>query len=388
CFNNFLGSVAKIICGQNGQARFCKNFLSKFDVRPFETDNQRHAEGDFLRRSDNALGNHIAAHDAAEDVDEDAFDILILQDDLEGLRDLLARGAAANVEEVCRLAAVQLDDIHRRHGETCAVHHAADIAIELDVAEIVLRRFPLGRILFVPIAQLGNILVPVKRVVIEVHLRIQRDHIAATGHDQRVDFNKARVCIDNGVVKRHDELDRGIDLLAFEAEAEGYPARMERHNAGRRINAYHEDFFRCLFGDFLDVHSAFGGGHEGHAILGAVDDRAKIEFTGDIAPFLDIDALDFLAFRTGLMRHELHADHGFCRIGYRVEGLDDLDAAALAATACMDLRLDDPDRATQPLRDAFCLIGRIGYSPSRYGHAVFREQAFRLIFMNIHRFPF
>ena len=55
------------------------------------------------------------------------------------------RGAAADIEEVGRLAAIELDDVHRRHGEARAIDHAADLAIELDVGEVVLRGFDLRR---------------------------------------------------------------------------------------------------------------------------------------------------------------------------------------------------------------------------------------------------
>ena len=53
------------------------------------------------------------------------------------------RRAAADVEEVGRLAAVELDDVHRRHREAGAVDHAADVAVERDVVQVVFRRFDL-----------------------------------------------------------------------------------------------------------------------------------------------------------------------------------------------------------------------------------------------------
>src|SRR3546814_2466580 len=83
--------------------------------------------------------------DAAEDVDENALHGRIAQDDLERRRHLLLGSAAAHVEEVGREGAVQLDDVHRRHGEARAVHHAADIPVELDIGEIVLGGFDLHR---------------------------------------------------------------------------------------------------------------------------------------------------------------------------------------------------------------------------------------------------
>ena len=44
----------------------------------------------------------------------------------------LGAGAAADIQEVGRLAAKQLDDIHGGHRQPGAVDHAADIAIQLD----------------------------------------------------------------------------------------------------------------------------------------------------------------------------------------------------------------------------------------------------------------
>ena len=62
-------------------------------------------------------------------------------DDLEGLGDLFLGRPAAHVEEIGRLGAIELDDVHRRHREARAIDHAADLAIQRDVVEVVFRRF-------------------------------------------------------------------------------------------------------------------------------------------------------------------------------------------------------------------------------------------------------
>ena len=67
-----------------------------------------------------------------------AFTLSDRQNDLERLGDPFLRRAAADVEEVRGLAAVQLDDVHRRHREAGAVDQAADVAVERDVVEVVL----------------------------------------------------------------------------------------------------------------------------------------------------------------------------------------------------------------------------------------------------------
>src|SRR3546814_20857455 len=71
------------------------------------------------------------------DVDEDTLDRRVLQDDLERRGDLFLVGAAADVQEIGREGAVQLDDVHRRHREPGAIDHAADVAVELDIGKVI-----------------------------------------------------------------------------------------------------------------------------------------------------------------------------------------------------------------------------------------------------------
>src|SRR5690606_33613895 len=133
---DLLGGVVEIVGGLDGQAAFVQDLLAQLGVRAFQTDDQRHLQAHFLHRRDNAFGDDVALHDAAEDVDQDALDGRVGGDDLEGRRDLVLAGAAADVTEVGRLFAVQLDDVHGRHGEARAVDHAADVAVEGDVGQV------------------------------------------------------------------------------------------------------------------------------------------------------------------------------------------------------------------------------------------------------------
>ena len=127
------------------------------------------------------------------------------EDDLEGGGDALLGGAAADIEEIGRRAAIELDDVHRRHREPGAVHHAADVAVELDVVEIVLAGLELGRVLLVLVAQLRDVLVAEQRVVVEVHLGVERDHVAGAGDDQRIDLDMRGIEFDEGAVERRQE---------------------------------------------------------------------------------------------------------------------------------------------------------------------------------------
>ena len=97
---------------------------------------------------------------------------------LERRGDPLLGGAAADVEEVRGLAAVELDDVHGRHGEPGAVDHAGDVAVELDVVELVPAGLDLVRVLLVEVPQLGDLGLAVERVAVEVHLGVERDQLA------------------------------------------------------------------------------------------------------------------------------------------------------------------------------------------------------------------
>ena len=168
-----------------------------------------------------------------------------------------------------------------------------------------------------------------KRIVIKIHFRVQRDNITASGDDERIDFNKTSVGVDDGPIQRHDEFNSCTYLLAFKTKSERNLSCMERHDTGRWVNADHQDFFRCFRCHFFNFHSAFSRRHEGYAILCAINNRSQVKFPCNIAAFFNIDALDFLAFRSGLMRYKLHPDHGFCGRQYFFSGFDDLYASTV-----------------------------------------------------------
>ena len=83
-------------------------------VRAVEADHDRRPQVDAAHRLDDALGDLLAAGDAAEDVDEDGLHVLVEVDHLERPGHHVGVGAAADVEEVGRRAADLVDDVERR----------------------------------------------------------------------------------------------------------------------------------------------------------------------------------------------------------------------------------------------------------------------------------
>ncbi len=163
-------------------------------------------DGHLARSRHDAFGDDVATHDAAEDVDQDALHRRVGEDDLERRLHLFLGGAAADVEEVGGLRAIELDDVHGRHGEAGAVDHAADRAVELDVRQLVLRRLELHRIFFGLVAQRDDVGMAEQRVAVEVHLGVEADQLAVLRHHQRVDLEQAHVLVEDQLVEALDHL--------------------------------------------------------------------------------------------------------------------------------------------------------------------------------------
>ena len=266
-------------------------------------------------------------------------------------------------------------------------------AVELDVVELVARGLELHGIFLVLIAQLSHVLVAEQGVVVEVHLGVERDHLAAAGHHQRVDFDDAGVELGEGPVHGGDELDAGADLLAFEAEAEGDLAAVVGHDAGRRVDRHLENFLRRGGGDLLDIHAALARGHDGDPAGRAVDQHAEVELARDVAAVLDVKALDLLAARAGLLGDQHMAEH-LAGVGFDfVEGPAQAHAAGAlgivleapgATAAGMDLGFDHPDRSAQVAGGVLGFLRGESDPAAWGGDTELRQQALGLIFVNVH----
>src|ERR1700722_20693390 len=124
--HDLVGRVVEVVRRNHVEAGVPEDFLAEVDVCALEAHDQRNLETDLLHRGDNTLGNDVAAHDSTENVDENAFHVRIGSDDFERCGDFVLGGAPANVEKVRRTFPIELDDVHRRHGEAGPVNHAAN----------------------------------------------------------------------------------------------------------------------------------------------------------------------------------------------------------------------------------------------------------------------
>src|SRR5262249_31321102 len=182
-----------------------EHFACLVRIRALEPHYHRNLYPHLLHRVDDTIGNEVAAHDAAEDVDQHRAHPAVGKDQFERRCHTLAGGTAADIEKVGGLAAVQLDQVHGCHGESRTVHHAGDIAVERYVVEIVLGGPALHRIFLAGIAQLRELRMTEQGVVVDVDLRIERHEHPLARHDEWIDLDEAQVLLQVELVERCGE---------------------------------------------------------------------------------------------------------------------------------------------------------------------------------------
>ena len=174
-------------------------------VRAVEPDDDRQLERHLAERLEDPARDLVAARDPAEDVEEDRLHLRVARDHRERVDDALRVAAAAEVAEVRGPAAREGDDVDGRHRQPGAVAEHADLAVELDVRDVLLAGERLERVGGVEVAHLGDVGMAVERVVVDRELRVERLHLAVGRDDQRVDLAEHRVEADERVVELPDD---------------------------------------------------------------------------------------------------------------------------------------------------------------------------------------
>src|SRR5262245_38343959 len=382
--DGLLSRVLHSVGDDEVQSGFFQHLLPLFDVCSFQPDDDRFGDFQVAGRLDHAARDHVAPDDAAENVDQDGLHVRVGQQYAEGVLDALLRCAAADVEEVGRLAPGQLDDVHRRHRQPGAVDHAGDIAVELDVVEVVFGGFDLERRFFVEVAQLSVFFVAVERVVVEIDLRVQRVKLAVFGQQEGVDLEERGVHFDERPIEREHELRGLADQLRRQAQPEHQIARLERLHADGRRDVFLQNLFGGLGRDLLDVHAAGGRGHEDQLRDRAIEQHSQIELLFDFQTLFDEQRAHGAAFGTGLMRDQIHSDHLFGQVVNVFHRAREFDAASLAAPASMDLRFDD-HRQPQFLGGLLSLGDRTRDPAARDLDVETAQQFLTLILVNLHK---
>jgi hypothetical protein len=106
--HHFFCGVVHPFSGDDSDARLSQYAPAFFDVGALKPCHDRNRNAKVLCRRDHTIRYHIAADNAAKDIDQDRLYVLVGKQDLERLLNTLLRGSAPDIQEVCRLAARQL----------------------------------------------------------------------------------------------------------------------------------------------------------------------------------------------------------------------------------------------------------------------------------------
>ena len=172
------------------QPRCEENLPPLFRIGALEANDHGQGDADLFRGLDHAIGDPFTPHDASENIDKNAFDFSVLEEDAKPGRHGLFGGASAHVQKVGGFRAGQLDHVHRGHGQPRAVHHAPDIPVQFHVIEIIGTRFDFKRLFLVQVTKRLHVLMLVQRVVVEGDLPVECDELFVRGNHQRIDLDQ------------------------------------------------------------------------------------------------------------------------------------------------------------------------------------------------------
>jgi hypothetical protein len=143
------------------------------------------------------------------------------------------------------------------------------------------------------------------------------------------------------------------------------------------------DRFRIARRNLFDFHTAFGACHHHGFSQGAVDEHREVEFPFNPHLLFNQHLAHLLTFRSGLVRNKLHTKNLAGYLLGVLDGVGELDATALAASAGMDLRLYD-NLSAQLLSDLPGLLRRRSHTAVGHRHPELSEHILSLILVDLH----
>ncbi len=186
-----------------------------------------------------------------------------------------------------------------------------------------------------------------QRVGVKVQFAIQSHDAAVTGENEGIDFGERGVGFPEGFVQTLQHGARLRNGGFGHTDLAGGVICFGVFEASGGVDEDFVNFFGGVRGNFFNVHAAFAGGHEHHALGGAIDHHADIQLFFNVRALFDEQAPHLLTLGAGLVGFQLHAqDVGGIRFDF-VERFGDLYAATFATAAGVDLRFDHPHFAAE-----------------------------------------
>ncbi len=270
----------------------------------------------------------------AKMLNEHGLDLVVGEDQVDGLLDRLGVGAAAGVEEVGGRAAGLRDDVERRHHEPGAVAEDADVAVELDELHALFLGAAFERVFVLLVGEPLVLGVAVERVAVERDLRVKRLDFTLRRDDQRVDLGQRGVLLQPDLVQRDERVGDTVDHVRVGAAVAGDLRGLLVGEPLQRVDVMADQLLGRLLGDLFDVDAALGAEHHERLLGRAVEQHRGVVLGGDVRGVLDPQRADDVSL-------DVHAEDVagvLARLGF--VGCE-LHAAGLAAAADQHLRLDD-----------------------------------------------
>jgi hypothetical protein len=155
--------------------------------------------------------------------------------------------------------------------------------------------------------------------------------------------------------------------------------------AHRGAHVLLQDGVRVFGRHLLDVHPALGRGHDHGEALGPVDEGGEVHLLRplEVHALLDEEPPHDSALRARLVGAQRHPQHRLGDALAFVEALRDLDAAALAAAAGVDLGLHH-HREPETLGHLPRLLDGVGHLAFRHRDPVLGENRLALVLVDLH----
>ena len=215
-----------------------------------------------------------------------------------------------------------------------------------------------------------------RRVAVEAHLGVKRMHFTRGLQNQRIDLGEIAVAVHETAVQLDENARHAVLGLGRNP---GVNRRFFCHaltQPDNRIDVQLHDRGWVFCCDFFDINATLCRQHQQVLLGSSVERERGVVLLGDVAGALDPHALDLVTL-------DVHADDVARMSANFVFVIRELDAACLAATTNLHLRLHD-NRIPDSLSDGYRLIDGVRHVAGRYRDTERRKVLLALVFEEVH----
>merc|ERR1719268_323433 len=387
---SFFGSVIQIRGRDDLEARVGDDLLGIVNIRPLQPHDQRDLELDALAGVDDAVGDRGAVHNAAKHIHQDGFHPLVFSDDAESLPHLIFLDIATDIKEIGRLATIELDDIHSRHGQPGTIHQASNVAIQLHIVEVVTGSINLPGVQLRGVLHVKDGLLPERGVVIKAKLGIGGVYLPLRCLCQWVDLQLKTVHVKEHGVQVLDLLSTLGHQLPLEAQELGELGGHLVRDPGVDVHRHLLDPLWGPFSNFFNVYATVRAGDDDWPIAVPVHGNAEIGFPCDVNGLSHHYLADWDALRRSLLGDQLVADHGVAEasnhtwvLGQVHTSLEAIVKVPLASASSQNLSLDHILLTWKCLGDLLSLIRIACHLELLDSNSIVFQQPLRLILQEV-----